>query len=56
MLIVYGTSERWCQRFGGTSKPEFPLQCFSRAVADINVHSFLVRDAQQESAGERLKA
>ena len=56
MLIAYGTWELWFRLFGGTSKPDSSFFYSSCAAANTIVHSFLVKDAQQEIAGERLKA
>ena len=55
MLIVYGIWARLSRLSGGTSKP-YPDFRFNSCLLMLQSVSFLVKDAQQDIAGDRLKA
>lgn len=55
MRTVSGIWEPSGRPSGGTSESSFG-KGDSHSVADICIISFLVKDAQQDIAGERLKA
>lgn len=54
MLTAFGISGRLVRRYGGTSESAFRVCAI---LADTKfLHSFLIKDAQQDVTGERLKA
>lgn len=54
MRTAYGISGRLDQRCGGTGESAF---LGGQILADTKfLHSFLIKDAQQDMTGERLKA
>ena len=53
MHTVYGIWERWAQLCGGISKS---VALAADGLLTILFSSFLIKDAQQDIAGARLKA
>jgi hypothetical protein len=53
MLIACGILELYFLRIGGTSEWETPASVY--LATDID-DSFLIKDAQEDMAGQRLKA
>ena len=56
MHTVSGTWELWDRRSGGTSESNSPISFSLRRETNSLPISFLIKDAHQDIAGQRLKA